>query len=174
MVTNHLQAPYGVYFTKYRKILPRPAEGGNNCTIFINFYDIVRCPAKFRYYLKFHSARTAFVRVIEGKMTSAVHRTVPGRRPAGVCIHRTSTGRFLFKKFIVRFQWCPSGPRTVPGRASCDVWQAQRTLKNILTNRPMPVRAPDDALPGTGRCFMSPTATSEKRHVFAEVHIAFT
>jgi len=34
----------------------------------------------------------------------------------------------------------------------------------------MPVRAPDDARPGTGRCFMSRTATSEKRRVFAEEH----
>jgi len=30
----------------------------------------------------------------------------------------------------------------------------------------MPVRAPDDARPGTGRCFMSQTATGEKRRVF--------
>jgi len=35
----------------------------------------------------------------------------------------------------------------------------------------MPVRAPEDARPGTGRCFMSRTATSEKRRVFVEVHI---
>jgi len=104
------------------------------------------------YYLKFYGARTAFGRVIEGKMTSAGHRTVPGRRPAGVCTHRTGTGRFLFTKFIVRFQQCPTGHRTVPGRTSYDVWQAPRTLKNILTNRPMNVRAPDDVRPGTGRC----------------------
>jgi len=38
----------------------------------------------------------------------------------------------------------------------------------------MPVRAPYDARPGTGRCFMSRTATGEKRRVFAEEHIAFT
>ena len=38
----------------------------------------------------------------------------------------------------------------------------------------MPVRAPDDALPGTDRCFMSQIATGETRRVFAEVHIAFT
>jgi len=30
---------------------------------------------KFSYYLKFHGARTAFCWVIEGKMTSAGHRT---------------------------------------------------------------------------------------------------
>jgi len=38
----------------------------------------------------------------------------------------------------------------------------------------MPARAPDDARPGTGRCFMSRTATGEKRRVFAEEHVAFT
>ena len=38
----------------------------------------------------------------------------------------------------------------------------------------MPVQAPDDARPGIGRCFMSRTATDEKRRVFAEVNIAFT
>ena len=38
-------------------------------------------------------------------------------------------------------------------------------LKILLTNRPMPVRSPDDARPGTGRCFMSPTATGEKQRV---------
>ena len=36
----------------------------------------------------------------------------------------------------------------------------------------MPVQAPDDARPGTGQCFMSGTATGEKRRDFAEVHIA--
>jgi len=49
----------------------------------------------------------------------------------------------------------------------------QELLKNLLTNRPVPVRAPDDARPGTGQCFMSRTATGEKRRVFEE-HIAFT
>jgi len=88
---------------------------------FIIFLDIVRCPVIFRYYLKFHGARTAFGRVIEGKITSAGHRTVPGRRPAGVYTHRTGTGRFLFNIYIVRFQRRPSGHRTVPGRASYDV-----------------------------------------------------
>ena len=65
--------------------------GRKNRTIFDHFLDIVRCPVKFRYYLKFHGARMAFGRVIEGKMTSAEHSTVPGRRPAGVCTHRTGT-----------------------------------------------------------------------------------
>jgi len=62
----------------------------------------------------------------------------------------------------------------VPVRASYDVWQAPGTFKNLLTNRPMPVRAPDDIRSGTGRCFMSRIATGEKRGVFAEEHFAFT
>jgi len=40
------------------------------------FLDIVRCSVKFRYYIKFHGARTAFCRVIDKKLTSAWHRTV--------------------------------------------------------------------------------------------------
>jgi len=125
MVTNHLRAPYGVYFTNNRTILRRPygarPAAGRIVRFFIIFLDIVRCPVNFRYYLKFHGARTAFGRVIEGKITSTGHRTVPGRRPAGVFTHRTGTGRFLFNIYIVRFQRRPSGHRTVPGRASYDV-----------------------------------------------------
>jgi len=37
MVTNHLRAPYGVYFTKNRTILRRPAGGRKNRTIFEHF-----------------------------------------------------------------------------------------------------------------------------------------
>jgi len=125
MVTNHLRAPYGVYFIKNRTILRRPygarPESGKIVRFLINCSDIVRCPVNFRYYLKFHGARTAFSRVIKGKIRSAGHRTVPRRRPAGVCTHRTGTGRFLFNIYIVRFQRRPSGNRTVPGRASYDV-----------------------------------------------------
>jgi len=39
---------------------------GRILRFFINFLDIVWCPVKFRYYLKFHSTCTAFGRVIEG------------------------------------------------------------------------------------------------------------
>ena len=53
-------------------------------------------------------------------MTSAVHRTVPGRRPAGVCTHRTGTGRFMFKIYIVRFQRCPADLlQRRPGTGRC-------------------------------------------------------
>ena len=78
MVTNHLRAPYGVYFTKHRTILRRPygarPAAGRIVRFFIIFLDIVRCPINFRYSLKFHGARTAFGRVIEGKITSAGRR----------------------------------------------------------------------------------------------------
>jgi len=80
MVTNHIMAPYGVYFTKNRTILRRPygarPAAGRIVRFFIISLDIVRCPVNYRYYLKFHGARTAFGRVIEGKITSAGHRTV--------------------------------------------------------------------------------------------------
>ena len=89
------------------------SAAGRIVRFFINFLDIVRCPVKFSFYLKFHGARTAFGRVNEGKMTSAGHHTVPGRRPVGVCTHRPGTGRFLFKIYIVRFQRCPAGHRTM-------------------------------------------------------------
>jgi len=49
------------------------------------FVDIVRCPVKFMYYLKFHGARTAFGRVIGGKITSPY-----GARPAFAHIGRAS------------------------------------------------------------------------------------
>jgi len=66
--------------------------------------DIVRCPVKLRYYLKFHSACRAFGRVIEGKMVWC---------PAGVCTHWTGTRRFClkFKSYNSNFDspgtnWC--------------------------------------------------------------------
>ena len=106
MVTNHLRAPYGVYFTKNRTILRRPygarPAAGRIVRFLIILLDIVRCPVKFRYYLKFYGARTAFGRVIEGKITSAGHRTVSGRRPAGGRKNRT-----IFYHFVRH--------RTVPG-----------------------------------------------------------
>ena len=138
MVTNHLRAPYGVYFTKDRTILRRPygarPAAGRIVRFFINFLDIVLCPVKFRYYLKFHGARTAFGRVNEGKITSAGHHTVPGQRPAGVCTHRPGTRRFLFKIYIVRFQRCPSGAR--PGIVRC-LASARNFQKSLSRLRPM-------------------------------------
>jgi len=113
---------------------------------FIIFLDIVRCPVKLRHYLKFHGARMAFSRVIEGKW----HRPGTIRRPAGVCTHRTGTGRFLFKIQIVRFQRCP-------GIIRC-LTSARNFQKSLIKLA--------DARPGAGRCGMSRTATDEKRRVF--------
>ena len=130
----------------------RPAAGGI-VRFLINFLDIVRCPVNFRYYLKFHGARTAFGRVTEDKITSFTHI---GRAPDDFCL------RFI-------------SYNSNSVRAPYDVWQAPGTLRNLLTNRPTPVRAPDDARPGTGQCFMSRTATGEKRRVLQKyLHRYFT
>jgi len=75
MVTNHLRAPYGVYFPKQSYDSTAPGRRQEESYVFfVNFLDIIRCPVKFSHYLKFHGARTAFCRVIEGTMTSAGHR----------------------------------------------------------------------------------------------------
>ena len=119
IVTNHLRAPYGVYFTKNRAILRRPygarPAAGRIVRFFINFLDIVRCPVSFRYYLKFHGVRTAFGRVVKGKITSAGHRTV--------CTYRTGThiGRAPDDFCLIFISYDSNGARPVPGRASYDV-----------------------------------------------------
>ena len=99
-----------IYEHRTASILPKIVRfygarlaAGRIVRFFIMFLDIVQCPVKFRYYLKFHGARTAFGRVNEGEIASAGHRT------AGVCTHRTGTGRFLFKIYIERFQRCRPG-----------------------------------------------------------------
>ena len=79
MVTNHLRAPYDSTAP-----VRCPAGGKKNRTILYHFLDIVRCPVNFRYYLKFHSARTAFGRVL-----------------------------ILFDIYIVRFQRRPAGHRAM-------------------------------------------------------------
>jgi len=150
MVTNHLRAPYGVYFTKNRTILRRPYGARPAAWRIVRFFyqvlDIVRCPVKFRYYLKFHGARTAFGRVNEGKMTSDGHRTVPGRRPVGVCTHRTGTGRFLCKIYIVGFQRCPVGHRTMSDKRR-ELWKISLQIGRCPSgHRTMPVRSPADVL----------------------------
>jgi len=150
IIYGHRTASFSPNIVRFYGARTAPGRQQEESYDFEHFLDIVRCPVKFMYYCKFDGARTAFGRVIEGKMTSAGHRTVPRWRPAGACTHRTCTGRFLFNKLIVLFQRCSTGQRTVLGGTSYDVWQAPRTFKNLLTNRPMPVRAPDDARAGTG------------------------
>jgi len=85
MVKNHLRAPYGVYFHKKSYDSARPAAG-RITLFFCHFLDIIRCPVKFSYYLKFHDPCTAFCRVIEGTMTSAGHclHTWDGHRTISV------------------------------------------------------------------------------------------
>ena len=111
-------------------------------------------------------------------MTPIGHRMVPGRRLAGVCT-------------VVRFQRRPSG--------HCKMSEKRKELSKISERVPdkqypgqivprhfctcgqiVPPRfalslnkSPDDPS-GTGLCFMSQTATGEKRRVLAEVHIAST
>jgi len=134
MVTNHLRAPYGVYFTKNRTILRRPygarPAAGRIVRFFINFLDIVRCPVRFRYYLKFHGARTAFGRVNEGKLTSA------GARPAFAHIARAPDDFCL--KFI---SYDSNGAR--PGIVRC---------LTSARNFQISLNKSADARPGTGRC----------------------
>jgi len=64
--------------------------------LFCKSLDIVRCPVKFRYCLNFHGNLVAFCRVINGKMTLVVHRTLPGRRPDGVCTHLIRSETLLY------------------------------------------------------------------------------
>jgi len=49
-----------------------------------------------------------------------------------------------------------------PGWASYNVYKAPGVFENPLTNWPMPVRAPNDDLPGTDRCCTSRTATGRE------------
>jgi len=107
----------------------------------INFLDIVRCPVNFRYYIKFHGARTAFGRVIEDKMTSAGHRTAPGR-----CLHTSDGHRTIFVWDLYRtiptvLVRAPYGAR--PGIVRCltSAWNFKKYLNKSA-----------DARPGTGRC----------------------
>ena len=142
MVTNHLRAPYGVYFTKNRTILRRPygarPAAGRIVRFFINFLDIVRCPVKFRYYLKFHGARTAFGRVNEGKMTSAV-RCPGGARPVFAHIARAPDDFCL--KFI---SYDSNGAR--PGTVG--IVRCMTSARNFQKS----LNKSADARPGTGRC----------------------
>jgi len=108
---------------------------------------------KLKHYLKFHGARAAFCRVIEGKTTST-----------GL-LHTSEGNQTVLVQYLNRsIQRRPSRHRTVPNLASYDIRKAP------ITSRPIPVQASDDARP----IFLSRTATGEKRRVFAEVHIAST
>ena len=81
----------------------------------VNFLDIIRCPVKLSYYIKFHGARTTFCWVIEGTITSAGHR-----------LHTSDGHRTIFWKFN---SYDFNG-----GRASYDVWKEQGTFENLFTS----------------------------------------
>ena len=152
MVTNHLrhQSTYTV-----RCLFQRPAGGRKDRTILDQFLDIVRCPVKFRYYqyLKFHGARTAFSRGIGGKMISAGYRTLPGRRSAGVCTHRTGTHfcsnlNRTIRTATVRVPyddrpgtlWCPAGHRTMSDKRQEIIKISLQIGRYPSGHRTMPVR----------------------------------
>ena len=122
MVTNHLY----MYRHRTASILPpkpyvsiapgRRQEQSYDKKLIL---DIVWCPVKFKYYL---GRLYGVFLVFGGKVTSAGHHTVPGRRPVGVTTHRTGTGRFClkFKSSDLKGDH-PCRHLTVPGRASYDV-----------------------------------------------------
>ena len=61
--------------------------GRKNRTIFYQFLEIVRCPVKFKYYLKFHGAHTAFARVIEvNNIGRAQYSVRIGRASGDFCL----------------------------------------------------------------------------------------
>ena len=94
------------------------------------FLDIVECLLKLKHYLKFHGARAAFCRVIEGKTTST-----------GL-LHTSEGNQTVLVQYLNRsIQRRPSRHRTVPNLASYDIRKAPRT------SRPIPVQASDDARP---------------------------
>jgi len=92
IIYGHRMASISLTIVRFYGAWP---AAGRIVRLSFNFLDIVQFLVKLMYYLKFHSARAAFGRVIENKMTSAGHRSVPGRRLAGVCTHRTGTGGFF-------------------------------------------------------------------------------
>ena len=105
----------------------RPAPG-RIVLFFCHFLDIIRCPVKFSYYLKFHGACTAFCRVIEGTMTSAGHRlhTWDGHRTILVWnSNRTMCEKSKeLSKISIQIGWCPSGHRPMFYESNCHRWEA--------------------------------------------------
>jgi len=88
-------------------------------------------------------------------MTSAGHRMLPGRRRLAFAYIGRAPDVFGLKFKSHDF----NGDR--PGIVRC--LKSAKNFENLfhISNKSA------DARPGTGRCFMSPTATSEQRRVFA-------
>jgi len=113
----------------------RPAAG-RIVRFFCQFLDIIRCPVKFSYYIKFHGARTAFCWVIEGTMTSAGHRlhTSDGHRTifgnlnrtiSTAAGHRTMCEKSKeLSKISLQIGRCPSGHRPMFYESNCHQWEA--------------------------------------------------
>jgi len=100
---------------------------------FWSFLDIVRCPVKFRHCFKFHGARTAFGRVIEGKKN--IGRAPYGARPAFAHIGRAPDD------FCLKFKSYDSNSAR-PGIVRC-LTSARNFQKSFIKSA--------DARPGTGR-----------------------
>jgi len=121
MITNHLPAPYGIFFTKIVRFYGARPAAGRIVRFFCQFLDIIWCPVKFSYYIKFHGARTAFCWVIEGTLTSAVHRlhTSDGHRTMFGNLNRTISTAVGHRticekskelsKISIQIGRCPSG-----------------------------------------------------------------
>jgi len=145
MVTNHLRAPYDVYLTKNRTILWRPAGGRKNRTIFYQIF----IHRSVRWSLGTTLNSTAPVRRLVGSTGVKWHRPAfahIGRAPGDFCLKFISYDSNGARPGIV---WCLTSTRNI-----------KKSLNKLA-----------DALPGTGRCFMSRTATCEKQRVFAEEHL---
>jgi len=86
MVTNHLRAPYGVYFAKHRTIIRRPygarPAAGKIVRFLINFLDIVRCPDGHRTMSDKRHELSKISKQID--RCPLGHRTMPVRAPADV------------------------------------------------------------------------------------------
>ena len=95
---------------------------------FVIFLDIIRCPVKFSYYIKFHGARATFCWVIEGTMTSDGHRTIfenLNHTISTAAGHRTMWEKIKeLSKNSIQIGRCPSGHRTPPknGRFALILW----------------------------------------------------
>ena len=83
-------------------------------------------------------------------MTSVGHQTATGWLLHTLDGHRTIFAQNLNRTIQTGIQQCLTSARNI-----------KKSLIKLA-----------DARPGTGRCFVSQTATGEKRRVFAEVHIA--
>jgi len=110
----------------------QPAAG-RIVRFFINFLDIVRCPVKFRYYLKFQGALTAFGRVNERKIFGRRLHISDGHRTCGarLGIVRCLTSGRNFQKSLHKSAdarpgtgRCPSGHRPMFYVLNCHRWEA--------------------------------------------------